>query len=467
MTATPRLSALDTSFLDVETPTAHMHVGWAATFNPPADDDAAPAGDFESLRAHLASRLGRAPRYRQKLAPVPLGVTPPAWVDDPDFDARRHIRHAEGNDLAAIVDDVMSTPLDRDRPLWEIWIAPELEDGRLGMVGKAHHCMVDGMAAVELALLLLDPSPTPVANDADHVDWSPEPEPEALELLARGTVDRVREEAGAVAGWARQHVSPRRLLGLPVDAVRLSATVARSVLPIAPPTMLNQHGSPLRHLAVTRRPLDDLREVKRRFGATVNDVVLAASAGALRRYMLEHGDDPVPLKTMVPVSVRADDEDGEFGNRISFMFIELPCDEPNPARRLEEVHAATAERKELGDPEQSDTVLQAASHLPRVVQKLMSRAVASPLLFNLVVSNIPGPRSAMYMCGHELEEAYPIVPLADSHALSIGVTTVKDDACFGLYADRKTLPDADTLAEHMEAEIDELLQRSPRPLVPV
>jgi WS/DGAT/MGAT family acyltransferase len=464
MSATPRLSALDTSFLDVETPTAHMHVGWAATFSPPEDDEAC---DFESLSAHLASRLGRAPRYRQKLAPVPLGVTPPAWVDDPDFDPRRHIRHARGTNLASIVDDVMSQPLDRDRPLWEIWIAPELDDGRLGMVGKAHHCMVDGMAAVELALLLLDPSSTPVSLDGDGSDWSPEPEPEALELFARGTVDRVRDEVGALVGWTREHVTPRRVLGLPADALRLTASVGRTVLPIAPPTLLNQHGSSLRHLAVTRRPLDDLREVKRRFGATINDVVLAASAGTLRRYMLEHGDDPVPLKAMVPVSVRADDDDGEFGNRISFMFVELPCDDANPGRRLEAVHAATLECKELGDPERSDTVLQAASHLPRVVQKLMSRAVASPLLFNLVVSNIPGPRTAMYMCGHELEEAYPIVPLADSHALSIGVTTVKDDACFGLYADRKTLPDADKLAGYLDAELDELLTRSPRPLVPV
>jgi diacylglycerol O-acyltransferase len=327
--------------------------------------------------------------------------------------------------------------------------------------------MVDGMAAVELALLLLDPSPTPVEHEADRRDWSPEPEPAPIELLAEGTTERIRDELSALAGWAREHATPRRALRLPLDALRLSATVARTVLPIAPPTMLNQEGSPLRHLAVVRRPLDDLRDVKRRFGATVNDVVLAVSAGALRAYMLEHGDEPVPLKTMVPVSVRGDDEDGDFGNRISFMFVELPCHEPDPARRLEEVHAATLARKELGDPEQSDTVLQAASHLPRPLQKLMSRAVASPLLFNLVVSNIPGPRQPMYMCGHELDEAYPIVPLAESHALSIGVTTVKDDACFGLYADRETLPDADRLAKHLDAEIDELQARPSRlqPLV--
>jgi len=220
-----------------------------------------------------------------------------------------------------------------------------------------------------------------------------------------------------------------------------------------------------------RRPLDDLRLIKKRFGVTVNDVVLAASAGALRAYMTEHGDDPVPLKTMVPVSVRTEADDGEFGNRISFMFVELPCDEPDSVRRLERVHAATAQRKQAREPEQADAVLNAAAYLPRLFQRVMSRAVASPLLFNLVVSNIPGPREPMWMRGLELEESYPIVPLAERHALSIGMTTIRDDACFGLYADRSTLPDADRMAWLLDAAIDELYAcagvESPEPLVTV
>lgn len=463
---TSRLSALDASFLNVETPTAHMHVGWAATFTPPEGQDDRAGCEFEALRDHIAARLGRAPRYRQKLAPVPLGVNEPAWVDDPDFNPSRHILRADSTDLGRIVDDVMSVPLERDRPLWEIWIAPRLRDGRLGMVGKAHHCMVDGLAAVELATLLLDPSPTPVDREEDGRDWSPRPTPGALERFTGGTADRLRDELGALVGWTLRLASPRRIVNLPADVLRASATLARTALPVAPPSLLNQDSSPLRHLASTRRPLDDLRRIKKHFGTTVNDVVLAVAAAAVRSYLIEHGDEPVALKTMVPVSVRGDDEDGAFGNRISFMFVELPCDEPDAARRLEAVHAATSERKEIGEPEQSDAVLQAASHLPHVLQKLMSRAVASPLLFNLVVSNIPGPREPMYLYGHELEESYPIVPLAEKHALSIGVTTIKDDACFGLYADRKTLPDADRLADHLDAAIDELavLAAGPRRL---
>jgi WS/DGAT/MGAT family acyltransferase len=455
-----RLSALDASFLDVESPTAHMHVGWAATFAPP---DGGRRPSFDEWRDHIAGRLGRAPRYRQKLAAVPLDVHEPEWIDDQDFDPARHIRRAAGGDLGSIVEEVMSVPLERDRPLWEMWIAPDLDDGRIGMVGKAHHCMVDGLAAVELVMLLLDPTPDPVARVEDRRTWLPAPAPSPLERLTGGYIDRVRERVGALAGAGRALASPERLMRLPGDALRLTGTLADTVLPIAPPTRLNLIGSPLRHLESVRRPLDDLRRVKAEFGVTVNDVVLAACAGALRAYMLEHGDDPVPLKTMVPVSVRADEEQGDFGNRISFMFVELPCDEPDSERRLERVNASTRQRKQAHEPEQSDAVLSAAGYLPRVLQRVMSRAVASPRLFNLVVSNIPGPREPMWMCGMELEDAYPVVPLADRHALSIGMTTVKDDACFGLYSDKETMPDADRLAWHLDAAIDELFARAGAP----
>jgi WS/DGAT/MGAT family acyltransferase len=456
MSAT-RLSALDASFLDVETPTAHMHVGWAATFSPRGDGT---TPDFQELRDHIAGRLGRAPRYRQKLADVPLGVHEPLWIDDAHFDPAHHIRCASSGDLGRIVEEVMSVPLERDRPLWEIWISPRLDDGRIGMVGKAHHCMVDGLAAVELATMLLDPTPDPVTSVEDRREWLPAPAPSPLERFAGGTLDRVREQAGALIGAGRMLASPERLMRLPADALRLTGTLADTVLPIAPPSRFNRESSPQRHLAVLRRPLDDLRAVKQAFGVTVNDVVLAASAGALRAYMAEHGDDPVPMKTMVPVSVRSDDERDDFGNRISFMFVELPCDEPDSTRRLEVVHAATSQRKEAREPEQSDAVLNAASYLPRLLQRVMSRAVASPRLFNLVVSNIPGPREPMWMGGLELIESYPIVPLAEGHAVSIGMTTIRDDACFGLYADRATLPDADLLAWHLDAAIDELIARS-------
>jgi diacylglycerol O-acyltransferase len=447
-----RLSALDASFLQVETATAHMHVGWAATFAPP-DGRARPS--YEELRDHVAGRLGRAPRYRQRLAPVPLGVNEPAWVDDPEFDPDRHILRAQSRDLAEIVDTVMSVPLARHRPLWEMWLAPELADGSIGLVGKAHHCMVDGIAAVELSTMLLDAEPDPPAAGGDG--WRPHPVPGRLELLLRGASDRVGKSwqlAALPVGIAR---SPARLLGAPGGAVRLSRALMRAVFPLAPSSALNRPSSPLRHLATLRRPLDDLRRIKRRTGTTVNDVVLAACAGGLCRFLRDRGDEAVPLKAMVPVNVRDERAAGELGNRISFMFVELPCGEPDPLRRLADVHAQTSLRKAEGDPLEADVALQALAFAPPPVQTLVTHLVASPRTFNLVVSNIPGPRVPLWLRGCELVEAYPIVPLAENHALSIGMTTVQNDACFGFYADRMTLPDADELPPLVDVALDELL----------
>ena len=454
-----RLSPLDASFLEVESATAHMHVGWAARFTPPRDR---PRPSFGEIRDHIASRLGRAPRYRQRLARVPLGVSEPAWVDDPQFDPDRHILHARSGDMEEIVDMVMSVPLERERPLWEMWIADELHDGTIGLVGKAHHCMVDGIAAVELATLVLDLEPDPPPPDL--VSWSPHPAPGVLELLAGGLAERTAQGlrlATAPLGLLR---SPGRVLSAPTVAASMARTVARAVFPLAPDSALNRPSSPLRHLASLRRPLDDLREIKQRTGTTVNDVVLTACAGGLRGYLAGRGDEPLPLKTMVPVNVRAEGAAGDLGNRISFMFVELPCHEEDPLRRLASVHNSTALRKAAGDPQETDKTLQALSYAPAPVQRVVSHLVSSPRTFNLVVSNIPGPRIALYMLGSELRESYPVVPLAKDHALSIGMTTIRDDACFGFYVDRKTLPDADELPAHVDAAIDELLAlTAPRP----
>jgi WS/DGAT/MGAT family acyltransferase len=460
----PRLSPLDASFLEVESATAHMHVGWAATFLPPEDG---PRPTFDDLRDHIAARLGRAPRYRQRLARVPLGLHEPAWIDDDDFDLDHHLLPARSPDLAGIVDAVMSVPLERDRPLWEMWIAPELEDGSVGLVGKAHHCMVDGIAAVELATMLLDmePDPGPAASDG----WRPRPAPSRLELLTRAATERAAQQARLLQLPFDLLRSPSRVFDLPAMALDFGRTLSRSLFPLAQPSALNRPSSPLRHLAPLRRPLDDLRLIKERTGTTINDVILAACAGGLCGYLSERGDQATSLKAMVPVNVRAEGAADELGNRISFMFVELPCNELDPLRRLGNVHESTALRKAAGDPQGTDAALQALSFAPSPLQKVVSHLVASPRTFNLVVSNIPGPRIPMYLRGCALQDAYPVVPLAQDHALSIGMTTVKDDACFGFYADRKTLPDADLLPAHVDAAIDELLAlTAPVPdLVPV
>jgi diacylglycerol O-acyltransferase / wax synthase len=448
-----RLSALDASFLDVETASAHMHVGWAAAFDPPEER---PAPSFEQFRDHIARRLQRAPRYRQRLAGVPLGVARPVWVDDERFDITRHVRPAAQTSLGELAGSVLSTPLGRERPLWELWIADRLDDGRIGVVGKAHHCMVDGIAAVELATVLLDMEPDRPPDPPD--DWRPAEAPGQARRLVEGLVDTARGQltlAGSAAGLLG---SPRKLAA---GAQRAAGALANSLTPASPLDLLNGPISPYRALATLARPMDELRAIKSGYGCTINDVVLAASTGGVRRHLERHGERPARIKAMVPVNVRGDDAAGEFGNRISFIFLELPCNEPGAQERLRTVTGATERAKTTGEPAGASTVLDLAAAAPSVLQRALSRLVASPRTFNVVVSNIPGPQLPMWMLGCRLREAYPIVPLADGHALSIGFTSVDGGAFFGIYADRDAGPDAELLARDIGDELDELRELAP------
>jgi WS/DGAT/MGAT family acyltransferase len=447
-----RLSALDASFLAVETPSAHMHVGWAAAFDPPPD---APRPTYRQLRDHVAARIGRARRFRQRLAGVPLGLHDPVWVDDPAFDLEQHVCRAFCRDLGTLADQVMSQPLRRDRPLWELWIAERLDDGRVGVVGKAHHAMVDGLAAIELAALLVDAVPDP--PPPEHVDWQPDDPPGGARLLAEAVVDRAHDALDVVSAPLGLVRHPRRATAVAVDGERVVHSLGDWVRAAAPRTPLNSRISPARHLARLRRPLADLREIRRRHGGTVNDVMLAASAGGMRQFLELRGEFPVPLKAMVPVSVRQRAGVGELGNRISFVFVDLPCDEADPRRRLRDVQFQVGARKRAGDPEGARRLLSGLSYAPRVARSAAARLFASPRTFNLTVSNIPGPRDPLYMLGCELKEVFPVVPIADQHALSIGMTTIREDAFFGIYADSESVPDADLLAECLDEAIEELL----------
>jgi WS/DGAT/MGAT family acyltransferase len=430
-----------------------MHVGWAALFAPP---DSGPAPSFAKLRAHIGRRLDRAPRYRQKLAHVPFAVHNPVWVDDHHFDVRRHVHRAASPDISEVIDEAMSAPLDQERPLWQLWIADNLPDGRIGVVGKAHHCMVDGIAAVELAALLLDPTVRPESSRTDR--WKAAPVPGTVKLLTQGFRDRLLDPL-TLFGTAFEIVrSPRRVLGLPEGLRRPLRALGHSVGSPAPPSMLNGPISSSRHLAFLKRPLDDLKQIASHDSAvTINDVILAAACGGMRRFLISNGERPIRLKAMVPVNLRDLDEASELGNRISFLFVDLPCDEPDPIRRLRTIHAAMSDRKAAGEPRGGDFVLGAVAHTPHLVQHMVSRLMASPRAFNLVVSNIPGPSEPLYMLGCELEEVYPVVPLADRHAVSIGLTTIGDGAFFGVYADPESLPDVEELATFIDESIDELL----------
>jgi WS/DGAT/MGAT family acyltransferase len=315
--------------------------------------------------------------------------------------------------------------------------------------------MADGLAAVELATLLLDGTSVPPPSERDG--WQPRRPPAAAELLRDGLVDRAGDVL-ELARWPfRLGRHPRQALGFAAHGVQAARALKDSLRPAVAATGLNEPISARRHLARAHRPLSDLTRIKRRFNATVNDVVLAAASGAVRGFLERRGQSPVDLKAMVPVSVRSEHGASELGNQISFVFVDLPCEQPDPVVRLAEVKQEVETRKQSGQPEGADHVLKAFGYAPRAVQRVTSHLVASPRVFNLVVSNIPGPQEPLYMLGCELQEVYPVVPIADRHALSIGMTTINGRAFFGLYADRETLPDADILADCLGEALDELL----------
>jgi len=450
--ARPRLSPLDAAFLALESEDAPMHVGWAALFSPPTEG---PRPSFDAIRDHIEGRLGRAPRYRQKLAEVPLGLDDPVWVDDPEFDIAQHVRIARGEDFGQLVDEIMSAPLEHDRALWELWIAERLSDGQLGVIGKAHHCLVDGLAAVELMALLLDVEREPETDAPDG--WSPAPSPSPLDLLGGAVshhLDQALDLARMPLGWVRE---PSRLLDLPGLARRAALATAHTVLPPAPPTRLNGPMAAARHLACHTRPLEDLKVIKQRFGTTINDVLLSASAGALRG-LLEQRKEPLhDVKAMVPVSIEQPDE--RWGNGIAFLFLVLPCEETDPVWRLREVHVAMRQRKQAREPEGSGAVLDALGYAPRTLRRGVSRLLASAQVSNLTISNIPGPPMPLYLLGCEVARAYPMVPLTSGHGISIGMTTVGGQACFGVYAQAELADDAELIARGIDQGIEELLQR--------
>jgi diacylglycerol O-acyltransferase / wax synthase len=431
-----RLSPLDASFLAVETDASPMHVGWVAGFDPP---EQGPRPAVDELLAHVSGRLARAPRFRQKLAGVPLGVHDPVWVDDPGFDPANHLLAADTDDLGALVDRVLSTPLRRDRPLWELWISD------LALVGKMHHCMVDGAAVVELGNLLLDPRPDGSQAKSGR-RWQPAAAPSAGRRLARAIADRAGDVAALALTPAR---SPSSLLTLP-------GTITHTLLPPAPSSPLNRPGSAGRHHIRVTRALDEVRAIRRRFGVTPNDVVLAVCAGALRRFLERRGEEPQRLKAMVPADVRSS-ADAAGGNRISFVFITLPCDEPDPVERLLAVNAATAQRARDDDAEHLDAAFGILARTPGPVQQALARGFAHPRLFNLTISSVAGPAVPRYLRGCRLREVHSAVPLAGSHALSIGVVTAAGHVGFGICADTATLPDADALAGDLDDAFGELL----------
>lgn len=472
-----RLSPVDASFLQLESACAHMHVGWTAIFAPP---DGAARPSIDEVRARVTARLTFVPRCRQRLLAAPLGLGEARWVDDEDFDVAAHVVQLSdpadpvGPDrFGAMRDALLSQPLDRARPLWQLAVVPRLADGRLAVVGRVHHAMADGAAAMQVALLTLDIDDGSGGGDAAAAPWQAAAPPTALQRALDPLVHNAELTSRAARDAVRIATHPRAAAaGAVRDARRLACSLKEDLLTHAPASGLNGRLGPRRTLVQHRVALDDVRAISRGMPGTRNDVCVAAIAGALRALALERGRPAEPLKAMVPVNMRRPRDGMTLGNRVSVTSVWLPLDLASPAARLRRVCAQTARFKHSARPQGAQTLIAGFGLLPSAVRAPVLRA-AQPRRFNLTISSVPGPPSALFMHGMRLDELYPVIPIADEQTLSIGMLPYEGHLYFGLYADPDGLPEATRVAELIDEELRALRRvppprpAAPRPPLPV
>jgi diacylglycerol O-acyltransferase len=458
-----RLTATDASFLAQEGPTSHMHIGAVMLFEGPP-----PA--FSDFADHVRGRLHLVPRYRQKLAVPPLETGRPLWVDDPNFNLEYHLRHtalpSPGSEeqLQALAARIHSQQLDRTKPLWEMWLVQGLEDGRFALISKAHHALVDGIAGVDLATVLFDLEPVPPAVPHEGEPWAPQPEPSAAALAARG-IRGIAQLPVSLAGRAIGAATrPTASLHAAREAFEGVAEVAWAGLNPAPETPLNVPIGPHRRLVLVRCELSEFKEIKDAFGGTVNDVVLTVVAGALRRWLQSRGvrTEGLELRALVPVSIRGADEHGHMGNRLAAMRGPLPVYVEDPIARLGVVRAAMDGLKESKQAIGAEVLAGVQNLAPPTVLAQASRMNFSTRLFNLLVTNVPGPQFPLYILGRELQDLFPVAFLPRSHALAVAIMSYNGGMDFGLLGDYDAMPDLDALGVMLGETRDELLAEARR-----
>jgi diacylglycerol O-acyltransferase len=461
-----RMSGLDATFLYFETPNMHMHVLGVIVFDPATSQE---PYSFERVKEMMRSRLHLVQPFRRKLAPVPFNLHHPVWVEDAEFDLDYHIRRigcpAPGTEkeLAELVGDIASRPLDRSRPLWEMYIVEGLQSGYVASIAKMHHCTIDGVSGANLMVHLFDLEPTTEIPPETHV-WEPERMPTDAERLAFAAVSRFRR---------------------PLNIFKVLPQTARSVMNVvnrrrggesgmaapftAPRTSFNQAITPHRRTAFATTSLDEVKQIKKAFGATVNDVVLTIVAGALRKYLMSR--DELPDKSLIatcPVSVRGDDEKDVIGsNRVSAMFSSLHTDIADPVERLRAIHEANKNAKEEHNAIGADILTNWAEFAAPTTFSLAARMYSSlklsdrhPVIHNLVISNVPGPPFPLYFAGAKLVGLNPLGPIMDGAGLNITVLSYVDNINWGFIACRELMPDLWDLADAIGETQAELLKLS-------
>ena len=454
-----RLTAVDASFLHQEGANSHMHIGGLTLLE-------GPAPPMEDFLEQIRRRLHLVPRYRHKLAHTALDSGRPVWVDDPSFNLEFHVRHtalpAPGSweQLRNLTARIFSQALDRSRPLWEMWLIEGLQDDRFALISKTHHSLIDGIAGVDLATVLFDVAREPEPIRTSGRAWKPHPEPDSSELVAVGLRGALRAgvEMASAAMGALTH--PERSLERTREIVEGVGEIVWAGLNPAPATPLNVPIGPHRRFVGVAANLDDFKLVKNVLGGTVNDVVLTVVTGALRSFLIARGvrTEGMEMRALVPVSVRTVGERHETGNRIAAMRGPLPVYIADPAQRLRFVRHAMDGLKESKQALGAEAIAGAQNFAPPTILAQASRLNFSTRLFNLIVTNVPGPQFPLYVLGRRMERVFPVAFLPENHALAVAIMSYDGEMNFGLLGDFDALPDLESVGESIASELAALVQ---------
>ncbi len=461
-----RLTSTDASFLHQEGRNSHMHIGGVLVFE-------GPPPPFEDYLEHVRGRLHLVPRYRQKLATPPLETGRPLWIDDPAFNLEYHVRQtalpAPGSEeqLLLLTSRIASQSLDRTKPLWESWMIEGLEpreeggEERFALIFKTHHSLVDGVSGVDLATVLLDMEEKPKRGSSKEVEpWRPTPVPGPAGLMVTGLKDAVGAGAALVERAASALLNPVRAAGALRGAVEGVGELAWAALNPAPETPLNVPIGPHRRFAVRRQQLDDYKEIKDALGGTVNDVVLTVVSGALGEWLRSRGvrTEGLEMRALVPVSVRNQDHEGSLGNQLAVLRGPLPVYIKDPVTRLGVVRRAMDGLKESKQAVGAATLAAVNELAPPTILAQASRIQFSTRLFNLLVTNIPGPQFPLYVLGRRLEDLFPLAFLPENHALAVAIMSYNGNLEYGLLGDFDALPDIEVVADGLDTALQELLE---------
>jgi diacylglycerol O-acyltransferase / wax synthase len=453
-----RLTSIDAGFLAQEREGSHMHIGAVLIFE-------GPAPSAEEFRDHISSRLHLVPRYRQKVVFPRFQMGRPLWVDDPCFNIEYHVRHTalprpgDMESLRKLTGRLFSQRLDRTKPLWEMWMIEGLEDDRFALINKTHHSLVDGVSGVDLTAVLFDLDRTPAEVPPSADEWHPAPEPTEAEVVARGVRDAVKAPLGIAERALRAVADPGKTAGELRETAEGASEVLWGTIAKAPETPLNVPIGTHRRVRWVDAELSELKEIKDALGGTVNDVFLTVVSGALARWLETRGvkTEGLELRGAVPVSVRTEDQKGEMNNKITIMVGRLPTYARDPVQRLQIVQRQMQGLKESKQAMGAEAIARLEDFAPPTIFAQASRLHFSTRLYNVLVTNVPGPQFPLYLLGKELEEFVPVAFLAPNQALAVAVFSYNGKVKIGLIADYDAMPDLDKLAQLVSESVAELL----------